>query len=143
MDAIQLQLVKIHHTIESQDPHNPAFRIIDIDRALACVQATKGARAYEKAEDPIYALENNLPIDFQHYLEHHISQPILRIFEPMMTNPKDLLSGIPHEAKIHPEKPSTFHPMSIVDNCCKLRLQSCALGPRTAGCNSLAGLTSG
>ena len=57
------------------------------------VQAAKGAKAYEKAEDPIYALENNLPIDFQHYLEHHISQPILRIFEPMMSNPKDLLSG--------------------------------------------------
>jgi len=58
-------------------------------------QAAKGARAYEKAEDPIYALENNLPIDFQHYLEHHISQPIMRIFEPMMNNPKDLLSGQP------------------------------------------------
>lgn len=57
------------------------------------MQAAKGAKAYEKAEDPIYALENNLPIDFQHYLEHHISQPIMRIFEPMMNNPKDLLSG--------------------------------------------------
>ena len=60
---------------------------------IGMMQATKGAKAYEKAEDPIYALENNLPIDFQHYLEHHISQPIMRIFEPMMNNPKDLLSG--------------------------------------------------
>ena len=57
------------------------------------MQAAKGAKAYEKAEDPIYALDNNLPIDFQHYLEHHISQPILRIFQPMMNNPKELLSG--------------------------------------------------
>ena len=57
------------------------------------LQAAKGAKAFEKAEDPIFALENNLPIDFQHYLEHHISQPIMRIFEPMMNNPKDLLSG--------------------------------------------------
>lgn len=65
-------------------------------RVSALLQATKGARAYEKAEDPIYALENNLPIDFQHYLEHHISQPVLRIFEPMMSNPKDLLSGTPN-----------------------------------------------
>jgi hypothetical protein len=46
-----------------------------------------------QAEDPIYALENNLPIDVQHYLEHHLSQPLLRIFEPVMKNPKDLLSG--------------------------------------------------
>ena len=58
------------------------------------IQAAKGAKAYEKAEDPIYALDHNLPIDFQHYLEHHISQPVLRIFEPMMNNAQELLSGI-------------------------------------------------
>lgn len=29
------------------------------------LQAAKGAKAYEKAEDPIYALRNNLPIDCQ------------------------------------------------------------------------------
>lgn len=58
------------------------------------IQAAKGAKAYEKAEDPIYALDHNLPIDFQHYLEHHISQPVLRIFEPMMNNAQELLSGM-------------------------------------------------
>ena len=36
------------------------------------VQAAKGVKAYDKAEDPIYALEHNLPIDFQHYLDHHL-----------------------------------------------------------------------
>lgn len=59
------------------------------------LQAAKGAKAYEKAEDPIYALEHNLPIDCQHYLEHHLSQPLLRIFEPMMANPRELLVGTP------------------------------------------------
>lgn len=53
----------------------------------------QGAKAYEKAEDPIYALEHNLPIDAQHYLEHHLSQPLMRIFEPIMKNPKELLTG--------------------------------------------------
>jgi len=57
------------------------------------MQSAKGAKTWEKAEDPIFALENNLPIDFQHYLEHHLSQPLLRIFEPIMRNPKSLLSG--------------------------------------------------
>lgn len=75
---------------------------------LRSLQAAKGAKAYEKAEDPIYALENNLPIDFQHYLEHHISQPIMRIFEPMMNNPKDLLSGTIYtpQARLHVVLPS-------------------------------------
>ena len=56
-------------------------------------QSVKGAKTWEKAEDPIFALENNLPIDFQHYLEHHLSLPLMRIFEPIMRNPKSLLSG--------------------------------------------------
>lgn len=56
-------------------------------------QAAKGARAWEKAEDPIWALENNLPIDAQHYLDHHLSQPLLRIFGPIMKNANSLLVG--------------------------------------------------
>lgn len=42
------------------------------------------ARAYEKAEDPLYVLENNVPIDTRHYLENQLSKPLMRIFEPIM-----------------------------------------------------------
>eukprot|EP00195_Chlamydomonas_chlamydogama_P002057 CAMPEP_0202920478 /NCGR_PEP_ID=MMETSP1392-20130828/76878_1 /ASSEMBLY_ACC=CAM_ASM_000868 /TAXON_ID=225041 /ORGANISM="Chlamydomonas chlamydogama, Strain SAG 11-48b" /LENGTH=1079 /DNA_ID=CAMNT_0049613975 /DNA_START=162 /DNA_END=3401 /DNA_ORIENTATION=+ len=70
------------------------------------IKAAKGAKAYEKAEDPIYALENNLPIDVQHYLEHHLSLPLLRIFEPVMKNPKELLTG-DHTRSILVSTPST------------------------------------
>ena len=59
----------------------------------AAAQGPKGAKTYEKAEDPIYALEHNLPIDAQHYLDHHLELPLTRIFEPIMRNPKDLLHG--------------------------------------------------
>jgi DNA polymerase delta subunit 1 len=57
------------------------------------IKAAKGAKAYEKAEDPIYALEHNLPIDVQHYLDHHLAQPLMRIFEPVLKNPRELLTG--------------------------------------------------
>lgn len=58
------------------------------------IKATKGAKGFEKSEDPIYALENNLPIDCQHYLEHFLSKPLLRIFEPILKNAeKELLQG--------------------------------------------------
>ncbi|PSC71316.1 DNA polymerase delta catalytic subunit [Micractinium conductrix] len=57
------------------------------------IKAAKGAKAYEKAEDPLYALKNNLPIDCQHYLEHHLEKPLMRLFEPIMKNPKELLTG--------------------------------------------------
>lgn len=80
-------------------------------------------QAYERSEDPIYVLENNIPIDTQYYLENQISkvslvdctfmwfynlflhftclltvveiqQPLLRLFEPILKNAsKELLSG--------------------------------------------------
>lgn len=58
-------------------------------------QAAKGAKAYEKAEDPIFALEHSIPIDSHHYLEHHLEKPLMRIFEPIMKNPRELLTGRP------------------------------------------------
>lgn len=47
------------------------------------VKGTKGAAAYEKAEDPIYVLENNEPIDVQYYLAM-LSRPLMRIFKPIL-----------------------------------------------------------
>eukprot|EP00877_Chromochloris_zofingiensis_P014350 jgi/Chrzof1/9169/Cz03g38160.t1 len=70
------------------------------------IKAAKGAKAYEKAEDPIYALENNLPIDFQHYLEHQLSQPLKRIFEPVLKNFNELLCGA-HTRSISVATPSS------------------------------------
>ena len=52
------------------------------------------AAAYEKAEDPIYALEHNLPIDTKYYLDQQLSKPLMRIFEPVMGDKaSSLLSG--------------------------------------------------
>ncbi|KMZ73586.1 DNA-directed DNA polymerase [Zostera marina] len=58
------------------------------------IKAAKGAKAYEKSEDPIYVLENNIPIDPQYYLENQISKPLLRIFDPILKNAsRELLHG--------------------------------------------------
>ena len=47
-------------------------------------QCASGAAAYEKSEDPIYVLENNIPIDTKYYLENQLSKPLMRIFEPIL-----------------------------------------------------------
>ncbi|KAJ3413004.1 DNA-directed DNA polymerase delta [Chytridiales sp. JEL 0842] len=58
------------------------------------IKGTKDAAAYEKAEDPIYVLENNLPIDTKYYLENQLSNPLMRIFEPILgEKASSLLSG--------------------------------------------------
>ena len=54
--------------------HIPAFLILRY----------AGAAAYEKSEDPIYVLENNIPIDTKYYLENQLSKPLMRIFEPIL-----------------------------------------------------------
>ncbi|KAM4534907.1 DNA polymerase delta catalytic subunit [Fundulus diaphanus] len=52
------------------------------------IKAAKGAAAYMKSEDPIYVLENTIPIDTQYYLEQQLSKPLLRIFEPILGETK-------------------------------------------------------
>ncbi|CAG8481847.1 18333_t:CDS:10, partial [Gigaspora rosea] len=62
--------------------------------AYVIIKGTKGAAAYEKSEDPIYVLENNIPIDTSYYLENQLSKPLLRIFEPILGDKAEsLLSG--------------------------------------------------
>lgn len=55
------------------------------------IKAAKGAKAYEKSEDPLWVLENNIPLDYQYYLENQLKNPLMRIFEPLMPNPESLL----------------------------------------------------
>ncbi|CAM9213746.1 unnamed protein product [Choristocarpus tenellus] len=57
------------------------------------IQAAKGSPAYERSEDPVYVLENNLPIDTEYYLTNQLSKPISRLFEPIIDNPSVLLHG--------------------------------------------------
>lgn len=52
--------------------------------AYVIIKGIKGAAAYEKSEDPLYVLENNMPIDTKYYLENQLSKPLLRIFEPIL-----------------------------------------------------------
>lgn len=55
------------------------------------IKAAKGSKGFEKAEDPLYVLNNNLPIDCQYYLDHQIKLPLVRIFEAIITNPEATL----------------------------------------------------
>jgi DNA polymerase elongation subunit (family B) len=88
------------------------------------MQAAKGAKAWEKAEDPIYALEHNLPIDCQHYLDHHLSLPLTRIFEPIMKNAKELLNGMPSSDLSSIVERTTIcmqHSRSVISTCLMAR----------------------
>ncbi|KAI8336982.1 DNA polymerase family B-domain-containing protein [Chlamydoabsidia padenii] len=63
--------------------------------AYVIIKARNNAPAYERSEDPIYVLDNNIPIDTRYYLENQLSKPLLRIMEPVMGEKaaESLLSG--------------------------------------------------
>lgn len=63
--------------------------------AYVIIKGTVGGKNYEKSEDPIYVLEHNLPIDTKYYLENQLSNPLTRIFEPILGEQKaqQLLAG--------------------------------------------------
>ncbi|PWN19351.1 hypothetical protein BCV69DRAFT_283987 [Microstroma glucosiphilum] len=62
--------------------------------AYVIIKGAKGAAAYEKSEDPLFVLENNIPIDTRYYLENQLSKPLMRIFEPIMgSRSSSLLNG--------------------------------------------------
>jgi hypothetical protein len=47
-----------------------------------------GAPVYERSEDPIYVIDNDIPIDNEYYIEKQLTKPIQRIFEPILDDDK-------------------------------------------------------
>jgi DNA polymerase elongation subunit (family B) len=45
-------------------------------------------------EDPKYAVENNVPLDYRYYLDHQIKTPVLQIFDLVMNDPESLIRDI-------------------------------------------------
>jgi DNA polymerase delta subunit 1 len=69
--------------------------------AYVMIKGAKGQKAYELAEDPLYVLENNVPIDFQWYLDHQLAEPLKRIFEPVVPNVAATLLSGDHTRKVY------------------------------------------
>lgn len=70
------------------------------------ITGAKGAANFEKAEDPIYVLENNIPIDSKWYLTNQLSKPLVRIFEPIIDDVEKVLLQGDHTRKIFIPTPS-------------------------------------
>ncbi len=63
--------------------------------AYVMVKGSSGSKNYENSEDPIFVLENNVPIDTRYYLDNQLANPLGRIFEPILGEKKanSLLAG--------------------------------------------------
>jgi len=92
MNQLDLSLLVISKSLgkssKSEDYHNKQAHVELAERMRArdpasapavgdrvpyvVIQGPKGAKAYEKAEDPIWVLEKDLPIDTEYYLENQL-----------------------------------------------------------------------
>ncbi|KAJ6164878.1 DNA polymerase delta catalytic subunit [Penicillium chermesinum] len=63
--------------------------------AYVMIRGATNSKGYERAEDPIYVLEHNIPVDTKYYLENQLANPLGRIFEPILGEKKanQLLTG--------------------------------------------------
>ena len=59
--------------------------------AYVIVKGARGDQFFKRSEDPIFVLENNIPLETQYYLENQLSKPLLRIFEPILHEKANLL----------------------------------------------------
>ena len=61
----------------------------------------KKDKLFDKVEDPLHAIENDIPLDLDYYLDNQIRNPIMQIFTVVFGNEKKaehLLTG-PHTRK--------------------------------------------
>jgi len=51
------------------------------------------AKAFEKSEDPKYAKDNNVPIDYDYYFMNKFLNPVCDLLEPLFDDPKEEIFG--------------------------------------------------
>lgn len=57
--------------------------------AYVITKSVKGAKAFEKAEDPIFVMQHSIPIDTEFYLKKQLGGPLARIFGPIFEGKSD------------------------------------------------------
>eukprot|EP00392_Amoebophrya_sp_AT5.2_P000852 g854.t1 len=86
---------------ERMRQRNPATAPAAGDRVpYVIIKSMKKSANYDKSEDPMYVLENNLVIDAHWYIDHQLAGPLLRIFDPIMKNASQTLFTGDHTRKI-------------------------------------------
>ncbi|KAF9245286.1 DNA polymerase family B-domain-containing protein [Melanogaster broomeanus] len=109
--------------------------------AYVIIKGMKGAAAYEKSEDPLYVLENNIPIDTKYYLENQLSNPLMRIFEPILGEKANSLLSGSHTRTIAIATPTVgglmkFAVKTVTCLGCKTALRPNNSVPNGAVCNN-------
>jgi DNA polymerase delta subunit 1 len=107
--------------------------------AYVMLKGSKGQKAWQLAEDPLYVLQNDLHIDFDWYVEKQVRQPIARLFEAVIPNVNELFAG-EHTRKRYQPKMTTgaLSKFVKVQNTCLGCKAAISSGPVCQSCKPKA-----
>ncbi|MCX8207012.1 MAG: DNA-directed DNA polymerase [Methanothrix sp.] len=69
--------------------------------AFIIIKGSKKTLFVDRAEDPEYAVENNLPVDTEYYIEKQLLPPVLRLFMPFDVGRESLLQCKSQKSLLH------------------------------------------
>ena len=75
---MEMPHVALARKLATRDPNNKPY--IGDRVAYVVVKAGACTRLNEKVEDPVYAMENDLNIDYEYYKDHFLRKPVERLF---------------------------------------------------------------
>lgn len=63
------------------------------------IKGVNKARLFEQVEDPIYAIEHGLPLDYDYYINRQFNKPLTRVFKSILKDPRRELFAGSHTMK--------------------------------------------
>jgi len=103
--AVKSAHVELAEKIRARDPSSAPGSGDRVPYVIC--SAAKNTPAWARSEDPLYVLENNLSIDAQHYIDHQLHQPLIRIFGPIMKDAESILFHGDHTRVLSNPTPAT------------------------------------
>jgi DNA polymerase delta subunit 1 len=95
--AVKMAHVELAERMRKRDPGTAP--VLGDRIPYVITRGAKNAKAYEKAEDPLYVLEHDIAIDAVYYIDHQLRQPLTRLFENILPDSDKLFAGA-HTRKV-------------------------------------------
>jgi DNA polymerase delta subunit 1 len=107
--VVSKQLAKEHYDVrlphtelaEKMRKRDPGTAPVLGDRVpYVIIRGSKGAKAYERAEDPLYVLDQECSVDPDYYIDQQLKQPVLRLFENVLEDAEKQIFKGDHTRKV-------------------------------------------
>ncbi|QIG59463.1 polymerase [Dishui Lake phycodnavirus 2] len=100
---ISMGHVQVHNKMRQRKPGSEPQSGDRVPYLLTKTDDPK-AKAFEKAEDPQYVEEHNIPVDYHYYFVNKFLNPVCDLLEPLVSEPKQTIFGEIIEKNKPPKK---------------------------------------